>query len=104
MDRVVKQQTKVTMLLATGIAVAIGAAIGLGGFTFVYAKGYSYLSNDPNACANCHIMRDHLDAYVEIEPSLRRHVQRLPHAAWACAEVLHQSGAWLLSFARLHHG
>jgi cytochrome c nitrite reductase small subunit len=60
-----KQQTKVTMLLATGIAIAIGAALGLGGFTFVYAKGYSYLSNDPNACANCHVMRDHLDAYVK---------------------------------------
>jgi cytochrome c nitrite reductase small subunit len=58
-----KKQTNVTMMLATGIAVVLGAAIGLGAFTFVYAKGYSYLSNDPNACANCHIMRDHLDAY-----------------------------------------
>jgi cytochrome c nitrite reductase small subunit len=58
-----KQQTKVTIMLATAIAVVLGAVIGLGGFTFVYAKGYSYLSNDPNACANCHIMRDHLDAY-----------------------------------------
>jgi len=40
------------MLLATGIAIAIGAALGLGSFTFAYAKGYSYLSDDPNACAN----------------------------------------------------
>ena len=60
-----KSQTKVTMLLATGIALAIGAAVGLGGFTFVYAKGGSYLGNDPNACANCHVMQDHLDAYVK---------------------------------------
>ena len=60
-----KSQTKVTMLLATGIAIVIGAVMGLGGFTFVYAKGGSYLGNDPAACANCHVMRDHLDAYVK---------------------------------------
>src|SRR6187431_639635 len=60
-----KSQTKVTMLLATGIALVIGAVVGLGGFTFVYAKGGSYLGNDPAACANCHVMQDHLDAYVK---------------------------------------
>ena len=60
-----KSQTKVTMLLATGIALVIGAVVGLGGFTFIYAKGGSYLGNDPNACANCHVMQDHLDAYVK---------------------------------------
>src|SRR3954462_8113448 len=65
MDPPSKPQTKLTLVLGTGIAIAIGATLGLGGFTFVYAKGYSYLSNDPNACANCHIMRDHLDGYVK---------------------------------------
>jgi cytochrome c nitrite reductase small subunit len=64
-DLPVRPQTKVTLLLATVIAIVVGATVGLGGFTFVYAKGYSYLSNDPNACANCHIMRDHLDAYAK---------------------------------------
>ena len=34
-------------------AVLVGLTIGIGGYTFVYAKGYSYLSNDPQACANC---------------------------------------------------
>lgn len=29
-------------------------------FTFAYAEGGSYLSNDPAACANCHVMNDHL--------------------------------------------
>ena len=38
-------------------------AIGVGGFTFIYGKGYSYLSNDPAACANCHVMQDHLRAW-----------------------------------------
>src|SRR5678809_1674504 len=60
-----KKQTSTTMVLATGIAIVIGVVLGLGGFTFVYAKGGSYLGNDPNACANCHVMRDHLDAYVK---------------------------------------
>ena len=44
-------------------AVLAGVLIGVGGYTFVYAKGYSYLTNDPGACANCHIMRDHFSAW-----------------------------------------
>ena len=45
-------------------AVLAGIVIGIGTYTFVYAKGYSYLTNDPEACANCHIMRDHFDAWT----------------------------------------
>lgn len=45
------------------LALTIGLASGLGAFTFVYARGYSYLSNEPSACANCHIMREHFDAW-----------------------------------------
>ena len=50
--------------LVFAAAALIGVAVGLGAFTFVYAKGYSYLTNDPAACANCHIMRDHFDAWT----------------------------------------
>src|SRR6187549_1925917 len=39
-------------------AVVLGACLGLGSFTFDYAAGLSYLSNDPKACVNCHIMND----------------------------------------------
>lgn len=53
-----------TALLGIGLAVAIGLAIGLVGFTFVYARGASYLTDDPTACANCHVMRGHLDAWL----------------------------------------
>jgi cytochrome c nitrite reductase small subunit len=49
--------------LTLAAAVAIGLAVGLGAFTFGYARGYSYLSNDAGACANCHIMREHFDAW-----------------------------------------
>ena len=45
------------------VAVLVGAMIGLGVFTFGYARGYSYISNDPAACANCHIMDDHYSAW-----------------------------------------
>ena len=45
-------------------AIVGGVAIGLGSYTFVYAKGYSYITNDPAACANCHIMQDHYDAWT----------------------------------------
>ncbi len=31
---------------------------GLGLCTFQYAEGLSYLSDDPKACNNCHVMND----------------------------------------------
>jgi cytochrome c nitrite reductase small subunit len=34
-----------------------GGIVGLATFTFTYAQGTSYLSDNPSACANCHIMR-----------------------------------------------
>lgn len=40
------------------LALAVGAAVGIGGFTFVYAKGGSYMTDDPAACANCHVMEE----------------------------------------------
>lgn len=46
-------------------AVLFGIALGIGAFTFVYARGASYLTNDPNACANCHIMREHFSAWTK---------------------------------------
>jgi cytochrome c nitrite reductase small subunit len=59
------RQTKLTMLLATIIALVIGAAGGLGAFTFVYAKGASYLTDNPASCANCHVMQEKLDGWVK---------------------------------------
>jgi cytochrome c nitrite reductase small subunit len=46
------------------IAVSAGLAAGGGGFTFIYAKGGSYLTNDPQACANCHIMQEQYDGWI----------------------------------------
>ena len=40
-----------------------GALLGLGSYTFWYAEGGSYFSNDPKACINCHVMREHFEAW-----------------------------------------
>jgi hypothetical protein len=66
-------------------AVLIGTALGLGAFTFVYAKGASYLSTDPAVCANCHIMGEH---YAAWQRSSHRAVAgcsdcHMPKEAWA---------------------
>lgn len=40
------------------LAALIGVFLGASGWTFHTGKGTSYLSDDPKACVNCHIMRD----------------------------------------------
>lgn len=44
--------------------VCVGMALGAGSYTFYYGRGLSYLSDDPKACMNCHIMRDHYDGWA----------------------------------------
>lgn len=45
------------------LAGMVGVALGTCGYTFVYGEGFSYFSNDPQTCANCHVMNDHLDSW-----------------------------------------
>jgi len=45
------------------LAVLLGVFAGVGGYTFRYARGLSYLSTNPEACINCHIMRGEYDAW-----------------------------------------
>lgn len=49
--------------LPLAAALALGVLAGLGAFTFGYGEGTAYLMNDPAACANCHVMQDHYDAW-----------------------------------------
>jgi cytochrome c nitrite reductase small subunit len=46
------------------MALTVGLAAGVGAFTFVYARGASYLTNDPAACVNCHVMREQFDGWI----------------------------------------
>jgi cytochrome c nitrite reductase small subunit len=45
------------------LCIVAGVLLGLGGYTFGYAEGGSYFSNDPRACVNCHVMREPHDGW-----------------------------------------
>src|SRR5690349_22795389 len=47
------------------LGVVVGIAVGIGVYTFAYAKGWSYLTDDPAACANCHVMREQFDGWLK---------------------------------------
>lgn len=70
--------------LALLVAGSLGMLGGLGAFTFGYGEGAAYLTNDPAACANCHIMQSHFDTWLK---SSHKHVAvcndcHLPHHAF----------------------
>lgn len=48
---------------AIALSVVLGITAGVGAFTFRYAKGLSYFSREPSACANCHIMQSQYDSW-----------------------------------------
>ncbi len=56
----------------------MGVFLGLGVYTFQYAEGLSYLSNDPKACINCHVMRENYNSW-----------KRGPHHAAATCNDCH---------------
>ena len=47
------------------LAILAGTLAGVGGYTFWYGQGFAYLSNDPAACKNCHIMNEHYDGWLK---------------------------------------
>ena len=47
------------------LAIAVGVLTGVGMFTFGYARGASYMTNDPAACVNCHVMRDQFQGWMK---------------------------------------
>jgi cytochrome c nitrite reductase small subunit len=55
---------------------SFGVLLGIGGVTFDEAEGLSYLSTDPEACTNCHIMLPQYDAWQKASH----------HSAATCAD------------------
>lgn len=49
--------------LLLAIAALVGAALGVGGYSLLYADAFSYLSSDPKVCANCHAMQAQYDSW-----------------------------------------
>lgn len=67
-------RTRLILFLGIAASVLIGSLLGSGVYTFVSAKGYSYMSDDPAVCVNCHIMREEYNDW--------RHASH--HAAAVC--------------------
>ncbi len=53
------------IMVVFALALAAGLASGVGAYTFIYARGASYMTDNPEACANCHIMDDHYNAWLK---------------------------------------
>lgn len=45
------------------LLIMLGIMLGLGAFTFYYGEGHSYMSKNPEACVNCHIMTAQYDSW-----------------------------------------
>src|SRR5215472_9060502 len=56
---------KPRMIQGILLGVIIGVAVGISVYTFAYAKGWSYLTDNPAACANCHVMREQFDGWLK---------------------------------------
>lgn len=56
---------KASVISGTLLGGLVGLALGVGAYTFIYAKGYSYLSNNPQACANCHVMENQYSGWLK---------------------------------------
>ncbi|ASM39101.1 MAG: cytochrome c nitrite reductase small subunit [Campylobacter sputorum] len=80
------------------LVISFGVVIGHGLFTFVYAKGFSYMSNDPLACKNCHVMNQVYESWMK---GGHQHV-----ATCNDCHVPHDFiGKWMMKAeSGLHHG
>jgi len=45
--------------------IPVGLLLGLGLYTFGYARGASYLTDDPSSCVNCHVMREQHSSWLK---------------------------------------
>lgn len=81
---------------ALALCVLTGALLGTGAYTVRYAEGLSYLSTDPTACVNCHIMREQ---YADWQHSSHHAVAtcsdcHVPHAFIPKYLVKAENGFW----------
>jgi cytochrome c nitrite reductase small subunit len=66
------------LALFLAVTAVAGLVVGVGGYTFYYARGYSYFLDDPASCVNCHVMRDQYESY-----------QHSSHRNWAVCNDCH---------------
>lgn len=51
--------------LLAAVALLAGLLFSMGSYTFVYARGYSYMSDRSEACTNCHVMQGQYDGWIK---------------------------------------
>ena len=98
-------------LVATVFGALLGIAVGICGFTFTYAKGGSYLTNNPAACANCHVMREQYDDWSKSShravatcndchtPGYAEAAGKVPEKDWLVGDRLGWRGPWGTTYA-----
>ncbi len=59
-NAVPRGRPRIWVLALVGV---LGVLIGLSVFTFGYARGASYFSDDPQTCMNCHVMREQFEGW-----------------------------------------
>ncbi len=59
------QRKAAVYVLPVLVCVALGIFTGLGIFTFGYGEGHAYLGNNPQSCANCHVMQESYDSWLK---------------------------------------
>lgn len=57
--------TRGAVLASVFLGITSGIGAGIGGYTFLYAKGFSYLTDAPQTCANCHVMQEYYDSWIK---------------------------------------
>jgi cytochrome c nitrite reductase small subunit len=73
----------------TLLVLVSGITLGIGLFTFSFADGLSYFTDQPEACANCHIMNETFD-----------HWTKGPHHLYATCQDCHISNEFFRGFAQ----
>jgi cytochrome c nitrite reductase small subunit len=58
-----RRKAAIAGLAGVALSALVGVFLGAGAYTVHHAEGLSYLSNDPEACVNCHIMREQYDGW-----------------------------------------
>lgn len=65
-----------------------GVAVGLGGYTTYMSRAWSYLSDDPSVCVNCHIMAPYYQSW-----------NHSSHALWATCNDCHVPEGFVAGYA-----
>jgi cytochrome c nitrite reductase small subunit len=85
----------------------LGIFLGSGAFTFHAGQGGSYFSNDPQACLNCHIMRE---PYASWQSSSHQaaatcndcHLSQHPVGTWVSKADNGFRHSWAFTFQNFH--